>query len=514
MEAMKRIIEHLWSTVGRMAPSQIVLAVFVVVGVIGGTVLILTWAKAQYYVPLYSNLSAEEAGEVVNQLEVMGVGYEISDGGSSISVPSDVVDKTRMKLAAEGLPNPQNIGYALFDKSSIGMTDFLQKVNFRRALEGELARTIAGLEEVDGARVHLVIPEERLFEEDENPPSASVVLKLRGSSSLRKSQLRGISYLVASAVEGMAPENVTLIDYNGNLLSSERAGDETAMLSSTQFELRKNVEKYLEHKAETMLAGVIGPGRAIVRVTAELDFEQTSTVIESYDPDAIAIRSEQRTSQKATESSNQPTNGSQAQTSKVDDNVEDIITNYEVPKTVSNVIGEVGTIKRLSIAVLVDGTYEETISPEGVEELEYISRTPEELNRFAAITKNAVGYSDTRQDQFEIVNVPFDNAMLETAREELDGSGNWSTYFKYGRQIGLILLLVVAFFYLKKRVKRVLSAIAKYVPPPPPPPRAQTAEEQEIEQKPQKPKLIDTMKAQAQGKNEEIAKVIKTMMSE
>ncbi|MFH2056566.1 MAG: flagellar basal-body MS-ring/collar protein FliF, partial [bacterium] len=218
---MKRIFEHFWGLIGRMTPSQIVLAVFAVVGLVVGTILILNFAQAQYYSPLYSNLSAEEAGQIIEQLKARNISYEIGDNGRSISVPSEKVDETRMELAVQGLPSPQNIGYALFDENSIGMTDFLQKVNYRRALEGELSRTIIGLDEVEAARVHLVIPEERLFQEDENPPTASVVLKMKGVTKLRERQLQGISYLVASAVEGMSPEHVTMIDYDGNLLSSQ-----------------------------------------------------------------------------------------------------------------------------------------------------------------------------------------------------------------------------------------------------------------------------------------------------
>lgn len=510
---MKRLLEHFWGLIGRMTPSQIVLAVLMIVGMVVGTILIVNWAHAQYYTALYSNLSAEEAGQIVEQLGTMGVSYQISDNGHTISVPSTDVDETRMKLAVQGLPAPQNIGYALFDQNSIGMTDFLQKVNYRRALEGELARTISGLDEVAGARVHLVIPEERLFAEDQNKPSASVVLKLKGTTKLRERQLQGISYLIASAVEGMEPENVTLIDYDGNLLSSQMASDETAMLSSTQFDMRKNVEKYLENKAQTMLAGVIGPGRAIVRVTAELDFQQKNTTVESYNPDSIAIRSEQRTTQVGKESSGSHDTTTSAMASSTNDELEDVITNYEVPRIVSNIIGEVGSIKRLTVAVLVDGKYQDNVTPEGITETEYVPRTQEELDRFAGIIKNAVGFTDTRADKFEIVNVPFDNNMLQTAKDALDTGTDWNSYIEYGKKAGTLLIIVFAFFYVKKRVKRVFSAIAKYVPPPPPPPRLSAAE-QEIVQQPQKPKLIDTMKSQAQGKHDEIAKVIKTMMSE
>lgn len=532
---MKRLFEHFYGVVGRMAPSQILLAALVVVGMVVGTIMIVSWAKDQYFAPLYTGLSSEEAGNIVERLKEMKIQYQIGDNGSSISVPSNDVYETRMKLATAGLPSPQNIGYALLDQTNIGMTDFLQKVNYRRALEGELARTITGLSEVAAARVHLVIPENRLFREDQHTPTASVVLKLNGAMPLGKRQLQGVAYLVASSVEGMTPDKVTIIDSDGNLLSGMQASDESAMLSATQFDMRKNVENYLEQKAQSLMSGVIGAGRAVVRVTAELNFEKSNTQIEQYDPDLVAIRSEQRTTQKGSQ-----LEGALAQTSPdagaagatgaagagaggaapipttpvatntTSDNSEDVITNYEVSKTIRNIIGEVGSIKRLTVAVMVDGAYKETKTPEGEITQEYQARSQEELNRFASIIKNAVGFSEARADQFEMVSLPFDNTMLETSRQELEQPSKLTTYLPYAKQIGTILLLLVAFLYVKKMVKKMFSAIAKYVPPPP----LQQMVESEIAAKPQKPRLIDTMKTQAKGKNDEIAKVIKTMMAE
>lgn len=506
---MKRIFDHFYQLIGRMTPSQVVFFSLIVVGAIVGTFLIINFAQNQFYAPLYSNLSSEDAGKIVERLEEMRVSYRITDGGTGVSVPSDRVYEVRMKLASAGLPSPQNIGYSLFDQTNLGMTDFVQKVNFRRALEGELARTISGLEEVSAARVHLVIPEDKLFKEDKNPPSASVVLKLRGGSLSRR-QLQGIAYIVASSVEGMSAENVTIIDYHGNLLSAQQSQDAAAMLTASQFEMRKNVEQYLEQKAQTLLNSVVGGGRSIVRVTADLNFEQNSTQIEEYDPDMVAVRSEQRSSQRGSES--QSDSGQlPISTMNSSDDASDVITNYEVSRTIKSIIGEIGTIRRLTVAVLVDQNYEEVTSPEGVVSRQYLSRSPEDLTRLAGIIKNAVGFSDSRSDLFEIVDLPFDNTLLETSRPALDDFGRWDTYLLYGKKIGTVLLLIAAFFYLKKKLKKVFVAIAKYVPPPPPP---MTAPEELIAQKPQKPKLIDTMREQTKGKTDEIAKVIKTIMTE
>ncbi len=508
---MKRIFDHFYQIIGRMTPSQVVMMAFVVIGLIVGTVLIFNFAKSQYFVPLYTNLSSEDAGKIVEKLNELKVAYEIGDGGASINVPSDQVYETRMKLASSGLPSPQNIGYALFDQTNLGMTDFVQKLNYRRALEGELARTIGSLSEVEAARVHLVIPEDKLFKEDQNKPTASVVVKLRGGQSLTKRQLQGMSYIVASSVEGMSPDEVTIIDYDGNLLSGAQSSDPSAMLSATQFEMRKNVETYLENKAQSMLSSVIGHGRSIVRVSAELNFEQNSTQIEEFNPDMVAVRSEQRTAAKGSESESLP--GTPPVTTAANNSdATDIITNYEVSKTVRSIIGEVGAIQHLSIAVMVDGNYQDTTNAEGEVERKFLNRTPEELERYAGIIKNAVGYNEARADLFTIVDVPLDNSLMVTSRQELESMGQWTNYWYYGKKLLLIVGAILAFLYIKRKVKKIFSALAKYVPPPPLP--LVPPVEETIQQKPQKPKLIDTMKSQTKGKPDEIAKVIRTIMAE
>ena len=190
----------------------------------------------------------------------------------------------------------------LLDQTNIGMTDFLQKVNYRRALEGELARTIIGLNEVAAARVHLVIPEDRLFKEDQHTPTASVVLKLQGSMPLSKRQLQGIAYLVASSVEGMTPDKVTIIDYDGNLLSGTQASDEVGdAVGERSLRCARTSKTIWSRRRSRCCRSVIGAGRAVVRVTAELNFEKSNTQIEQYDPDLVAIRSEQRTTQKGSQ---------------------------------------------------------------------------------------------------------------------------------------------------------------------------------------------------------------------
>jgi flagellar M-ring protein FliF len=381
-----------------------------------------------------------------------------------------------------------------------------------------LTRTIMQLNEVRAARVHIVMPKERLFKDDQKEATASVVLKLSGPGGLSKRQIAGIAHLVASSVEGLKPSNIAILDYDGNLLSSGEEKDRLAGLSSSQLEVRKNVENYLEDKAQSMLDGVLGSGKSVVRVTADLDFQQIEKTSESYDPNTPSIRSEERTkttnsaSDKAEESNESSEEGSSETT----------ITNYELNKTVEHVINEIGNIDRLSVAVMVDGTYEEVEGDGGNTELMYQPRSQEEVDRLTAIVKNAVGFDPQRNDQIEMINMSFDRRDLKQDQDALDSMYQREFYWDIAKKVGLILLAVLAFLYLKKKSSKVLAAIAKLVPPPAsyrPEPRlepevepVQDEEAKPLEHERRKVRLTDQMKSTAKERPEEIAKVIKTMM--
>jgi flagellar M-ring protein FliF len=233
MEYFKQLFKNIAEYIRVMSPSQVIMLIGVIAGIIVGAVVVSSWVGAVSYSTLYSNLDPSEAGEVVSYLNDQKIKYELSDGGRTIAVPSDDVYKVRISLASQGMPRTGNIGYSIFDQSNLGMTEFLQNLNFRRALEGELMRTIMQLSDVQAARVHIVMPKERLFKEDKKEATASVVLKLRRPNGLTASQLAGITHLVASSVEGLKPENISLIDYNGNLLTQANKSDALAGLSSS-----------------------------------------------------------------------------------------------------------------------------------------------------------------------------------------------------------------------------------------------------------------------------------------
>ncbi len=527
MEYLKHVFSYLSETVRRMSISQVVMLVAIVIGSIVGVVTVAGWLGKVTYQPLYANLDPAAASDVTRYLTEHNIKYQLSAGGTTIEVPEGDLYEARMGLASQGLPNSGTVGYSIFDETNLGMTDFLQKLNFRRALEGELARTITSLNEVQAARVHIVIPEERLFAEQQKEATASVVLKLRRPGAITKAQVAGITNLVASSVEGLKPNNITIVDYDGNMLSSRTAGDELAAMTGTQMEMTRQVEHDLENKAQSMLDGVLGPGKGIVRVTAELNFQQYSKMSETYDPDMTAVVSEQRT--QGTNSASKK-NGENAE-NKEDEKNEVTVTNYEVSKTTETVNNAVGTVKRLSVAVLLDGNYRTIVNNEGVEQTVYEPRPLEEVDRLASIVKNAVGYSTDRDDQIEIVNIAFDKTYLNDQQKTLDQQYSREFYYDIIKKVLLGLFLIGLALWLRKRIKNFFTGLAKILPPAPRPTgtrtirTAQTRAESGAEQAPveeveeiipekRQLKLVDRMQKVAKDEPEEIAKVIKTMMVE
>ncbi|MBE0617068.1 MAG: flagellar M-ring protein FliF, partial [Proteobacteria bacterium] len=406
------------------------------------------WAGTPEYAVLYGKLSVEDAAQVAERLKSEAVPYRLQDGGRTVLVPSDQVYDLRLLLAGEGVPQGGVVGFEIFDQSGFGMTDFAQKVNYTRALEGELTRTIRRLEGVEGARVHLVLPERRLFEAEQQPASASVVLQLAPGRRLGAKQIQGVVYLVSSSVQGLAPDGVTVVDTQGNVLY-QSSGDEPGLLAASQLEFKRAYEKEVERRVREMLERVLGSGAAVVQVSARFDFDRVEETSETFDPEAVAVRSEERQS----ESSSGP--GGPAGVPGVASNVtgapaaggsaggassrETETVNYEVSKKVTRVQKTPGALTRLTVAVAVDGTYREG---EGGAK-EFVPRTAEELAQMRSLVEKAVGHDSTRGDEVEVTSIPFRPAeTLETPR------GFWgpdliSTLAKYGAFALVALLLVV-----------------------------------------------------------------------
>ncbi len=358
---------------------------------------LITWANNPTYGVLFSNLEAQDASKIVDKLKQASVPYQLGEDGKAILVPKDRVYELRLQMAGQGLPKSSVVGYEIFDKPTFGMTDFTQKVNYKRALEGELEKTILQLDEVEGASVHIVIPEKTLFESQQKKTTASVFLKMKDGAHLSDGEVNGVQRLVAASVEGLDPGEVTIVDERGNLLSRKSSGVDA--LTSTQYDTQTRVENYLANKAQTMLDAVLGPGNAIVRVNASLDFSQVEKTTEQYDPNSVVLS--EQTMQQHSAVPGDTTNGNSGQTNTV--------TNYDVGKTVEKIVGTVGGVKKLSVAVLVNGKYT-AIDKGGEQSVEYTPRSQQEINQLTNIVKTAVGFDPPRGDEVSLVNIPFENS--------------------------------------------------------------------------------------------------------
>ncbi len=363
---------------------------------------------------LFSDLDLKDSGQIVQKLDALNVPYELRAGGSQVLVPVDQVTKLRMQLAEQGLPQGGSVGYEIFDKTdSFGPSQFVENIDAVRALEGELERTIASISLVQSARVHLVLPERELFSRERQEASASIVLKLRGAERLGKPQVAAIQHLVAAAVAGLSPSRVSIVDSDGNLLArgDGDAGDQQS--SSNNEEMRVNFENRLAHNVEDLLDRSVGPGKARVDVQAEMDFDRVTTNSEIYDPNGQVVRSTQTStqaddsgsaSQPVSVSSNLPNGETAAGAGKQSKSEHDDETiNYEINKTVKNQVRDQGSVMRLSVAVLVDGT--STVGPDGKKS--YQPRSPDEMKQLTALVRTAVGYDEKRGDSVEVVNLPF-----------------------------------------------------------------------------------------------------------
>ncbi len=419
----------IFDDIKKIMRGRMLLAAIAAAFVFAGIVVLLLWGNGQEYQVLYTQLSPDDSGAVVGWLRDKKVIYRVD--GASISVPSEKVYELRMQLAGEGLPHGGGVGFEIFDKTGFGMSDFVQKVNYKRALQGEIARTIAGMKEVESARVHLAIPENGIFLDDKKKASASIVLKLRGARTLSEGQVAAIVHLVANSFENLRPENVAVVDSAGRLFTRAAGEDGATRLSGMELERKQAVEKDLESRIQTMLEKTVGVGKAVARVSADVDTRQVERTEETFDPDSQVVRSEQRNKEKTTGSaaasgvpgvlSNMPetqaskdsTTGARSETSRQDE-----VINYEINKVVNHIVEPVGSIKRLSISVLVDGTYESVKGEDGKDTAKYAPRSDGEIGKFTEMVKAAAGFSAERGDVVSVVSAPFEAEFAEAGLQE------------------------------------------------------------------------------------------------
>jgi flagellar M-ring protein FliF len=436
--------------------SLVVLAAAVVVGVVS----LIYLMNQEEYQTLYSDLGSEEANTVIERLKTQKVLYQIADSGKSIKVPAERINELRIQLASEGLPQGGKIGFEIFDQNNLGMTEFIERVSYRRALEGELARTILSLKEIGQVRVHLVLPKESLFQDKSEPTKASVVLKLKSGKQLSESVVSGIVHLVSSAVEGLTPTNVTVVDANGRLLSGATGTPEEA-LTVHQVELKTRAEKELTAKVVNILEPVVGQGKVKADTSVAMDFSQIEQTEEKFDPQPV-IRSQQKNDERSEPSATSvaagvpgtksndanpapvfiPTTRTASSSQKQSET-----TNYEVSKVVRHTLEPVGAIRRISVAVIVDDAVRTEKGQDGNPVRTAVPRSSDDLKKIKDLVSAAVGIDPNRGDLLTIENIAFD---VPQDMEEVPPTvtPEWRNLIRPALRYGAIILLFLMAYLL------------------------------------------------------------------
>lgn len=409
------------------------------------------WATAPAYVPAFTGLALEEVSGITDKLTSAGIAYRLEQGGAQVMVPASELARTRVLLASEGMPGRGRPGLELFDQPSWGMTDFTQRVNYRRALEGELERTIGKMRGIEAAQVHLALHETQSFRRaPDQPGQASVVLRLRNGQSPSAEVVKGIAQLVASSVDGVAGERVTVLDDAGRLLSRTDDDSSLAGMTSRQLALQKEVEQYLEGKAEGLVGQLVGAGNARVQVSATMNFDRVERTVQSVDPDRQVVSTEQKAEIIP------GAEGGAASTN--------VATSYENSRSVETVSGAVGNLTRLSVAVLVNDRLvpgADSASPPVV-----VARTPDEVERIEALVRSAVGFDSLRGDVVNVVSMPFAPAIDLHASEPVPTLIDRVTEARQSLlgALGLVMAFILAVLFI--RAMRPAPALPAPLPQP------------------------------------------------
>lgn len=452
-----------------LGAARLAAMVAVALGLIGVFAIIITRVSAPYMVPLFTDLGMTDSAAIIQELEGQAIPYELRADGTVILVPKEAVLRLRMRLAETGLPSGGSVGYEIFDRGdALGATNFVQNINRLRALEGELARTISSLQKVVQARVHLVMPERQLFQREQEVPTASIALQVRGD--LSPSQIEAIRHLVAAAVPGLKPGNVSIVDEAGQLLASGDAGDGVSgpMISALE-EKRLAHELRLRKAVEDIVFQVVGEGRAQVQISAELARNRVTQTADIFDPESQVVRSSQSRSESS--ESTEPVDGggvtvgnelpgaggqdANGTANSARENTEEVL-NYEISRTTKTEVIEAGSVNRLSVAVLVDGVYSEG---EGGA-LEYQPRSEEQLAQIATLVRSAVGFSEPRGDTVEVVNMRFVNNPTPELGSAAPGLFDFTMadILQIAEIAALLIVgLITVLFVLRPLLKRALA---------------------------------------------------------
>lgn len=414
-------VNNFWQTIKNLSPGRLAAIAAIIIFLVSFLGYMIARMNNTEYVVLYTDLEMDGAKEIVTKLEADNVKYKLTKNGTEIQVPAEDVNRLRVDTADIAMgSSSSNVGYEIFDHTdALGSTNFVQNVNLVRALEGELARTIRSVDNIKSARVHLVLPKREMFSREEQQPSASVVIKTVDGPLSAKS-IQAIQKLIAASVPKLDVKNVAIVDNFGNLLTKNYE-DEDAMNAANNEVLRLEQERKMSSQVQSLLERTIGAGKVRAQVNLEMDFDQVVTKEEIFDPDTQVVRSQATVTEESynkdnenpvTVAQNIPNgdvvatgNGSASQSSRTEETI-----NYEISKIVRNKVKNTGTIKRLTVAVMVDGIYEKNAEGKMV----YRERTPEEMEQITNLVKSSVGYDANRGDIVEVENMRFVNMMPET----------------------------------------------------------------------------------------------------
>lgn len=444
-----------------LTPGRRSALVAVTLAVLLGGAFLIQWLLKPQYAPLFTNLQQSDAAAVVEKLKEMKVPYQLAGEGTTILVPKEQIYQLRLDLASAGVLNSGR-GFELFDENKLGMTDFERNLDYQRALQEELRRTIVSLDEVEDARVHLVIPQPSVFLQEQQPPSAAIMLKLKPLSRLKPEQVKGIMELVAASVAGLKLENIRVIDMYGNVLSEGLAGDENApagRIRQNQMELKRQFERDLEQRLQAVLSQILGPGKAVAMVTADLNFDQQEIKQTVWGKEG-ALRSEQVKTETGTAgggaagaagtpANTQPPVYQAVNPAAGNYNNSDTIRNYELDQTETHTIVAPGQVRRLSTAVAVDGAV-----------------TPALRTQIQNIVAAAIGFDPARGDQINVESLPFDNSMQQQMAAEMEAQQQRQQQLRQylmwgGAGLGglLLLLLLLLIVILRRRRRAAVPAV-------------------------------------------------------
>ncbi len=525
-EYLKRVSNQSLNFIKSQTPLRIAATIGTAAGIVIVIIMLFVWAGQKTYVPLMTNLNPEDATNIMRILREKRIPYNVDSTGREILVPPESMNDLRLELATMGMPQSSVVGYELFDNVKLGQTSFVQKVNQKRALEGELMRTINSIRGVRRSRVHLAMPTKSTFVEDQKKSTAAVVLDLEPGVQLNEKQVFGIGNLVARSVEGMEVNDVVIVDANGKVLS-KNPNDPLAAATATQLDLQNKVENDLEKRVQDMLARVVGEGKVVAKVTADLDFAQVNETQTIVDGDSATPLSVERRNDNmmgvrpgpmgavgaASNSPNQtaPVSEIKTETTKANE-----VTNYAVPQTIRHTTKPQGSIKHLSVAVVVDDKEVRSVDKEGKAQVKSVAWSADELKQFEDIVAQAVGLDRKRGDTLEVKTMEFtredfDDAQKTMAEQERRAYiQNMAMYATIGVLVALFLLLVVRPF-IQWVTDNTLDSVDSFLP--------QTIEELERLQKssmlagvddamPSVPDKLDPNKLEGEMIKEKISKLI------